>query len=87
LKSLIAFSRDIIQPPDHQFKEIPSKIREGYTFWPHFRGEIGTIDGTHIHVVIAPKKKEIPYIGRKRYATQNTMVIRNFDMFTFVQVG
>lgn len=32
LKSLIAFSKDTIQPPDHQFKEIPRKIREDYRF-------------------------------------------------------
>ena len=46
------------------------------------------MDGTHIRAVITPKENEIPYIGRKGYATQNVMAICNFDMlFTFVQAG
>ena len=88
LKSLIAFSKDTIQPLDHQFKEIPRKIREDYRFWPHFKGAIAATDVTHIRAVITPKENEIPYICRKGYATQNVMAICNFDMlFTFIQVG
>ena len=88
LQSLVAFSRDIIQAPDCEFKEIPSKVREDYRFWPHFKGAIGAIDGTHIRAVITPKEDAIPYIGRKGYPTQNVMAICNFDMlFTFVQAG
>ncbi|XP_074315260.1 uncharacterized protein LOC141651446 [Silene latifolia] len=51
LTSLVAFSRDIIRPPDHLFKEVPSKIREDYKFWPHFEGCIGAIDGTHVRAL------------------------------------
>lgn len=48
---------------------------------------IGAIDGTHIKAAI-PQKKQIPYIGRKGYPTQNIMAACDFNMcFTFVLPG
>ncbi|XP_074296828.1 uncharacterized protein LOC141627462 [Silene latifolia] len=88
LTSLVTFSRDIIRPADYNFKEVPRKIRDDYKFWPHFRGCIGAMDGTHVRAVVTPKEDEIPYICIRGYATQNVMAICDFDMlFTFVEAG
>ncbi|CAI9298375.1 unnamed protein product [Lactuca saligna] len=48
---------------------------------------IGAIDGTHVRASV-PQNEEAKYIGRKGYATQNIMVVCDFNMcFTFVWVG
>ncbi|XP_060960618.1 uncharacterized protein LOC115723519 [Cannabis sativa] len=48
---------------------------------------IGAIDGTHVRVSL-PVDKQIPYIGRKGFPTQNIMAVCGFDMlFTFVWAG
>ena len=86
----MCFLEILYNHPIVNVKEIPSKIREDYRFWPHFKGAIGfgAMDGTHIRTVITPKENEIPYIGRKGYATQNVMTLCNFNiMFTFVQAS
>ncbi|CAI9297018.1 unnamed protein product [Lactuca saligna] len=45
---------------------------------------IGVIDGTHVRASV-PQKEEAKYIGRKGYATQNIMVVCDFNMcFTFI---
>lgn len=78
---------DIIKPSDMQFRATPSKIRNDDRYWPYFKNCIGAIDGTHISVV-APKDKQIPYIGRKGVSTQNVMAICDFNMcFTFAWAG
>jgi hypothetical protein len=87
LDSLCLLATEIIKPPDFNFIEIPSKIRNDNRFWPHFQGCIGAIDGTHIPAIV-PTKDQIRYIGRKGFATQNVMLVCNLDMlFTFVVVG
>uniref|UniRef100_A0A803MWV6 DDE Tnp4 domain-containing protein n=1 Tax=Chenopodium quinoa TaxID=63459 RepID=A0A803MWV6_CHEQI len=58
------FSKDIVRPSDPNFKEVPTKIRNNYKYWPHFKDCIGAIDGTHIPCVVSEEDK-IPYIGRK----------------------
>lgn len=78
---------DVIKPIDSQFKSTSDKIKKNTRYWPYFKDCIGAIDGTNIQVV-APKGKNIPYIGRKSITTQNIMVICDFNMcFTFVWAG
>jgi hypothetical protein len=78
---------EIVKPPDFDFIEIPSKIRNDNRFWPHFQGFIGSIDETHIPAIV-PTKDQIRYIGRKGFPTQNVMSVCNLDMiFIFVVVG
>ncbi|XP_074278351.1 uncharacterized protein LOC141601942 [Silene latifolia] len=88
LTSLVKLSQDIIRPSDYHFKDVPRKIPYDYKFWPHFKGCIGVMDGTHIRAIITPKEDEIPFFCRKGFATQNVMVICNFDMlFIFIEAG
>jgi hypothetical protein len=87
LESLCLLAKEIVRPPDFNFVEIPSKIKDDRRYWPYFEGCIGAIDGTHIPAIV-PTKDQIRYIGRKGYPTQNVMLVCNFDMLiTFVVVG
>lgn len=53
-------------------------------FCPHFKNAVGTIDGTHIPVIV-PKEEEIKHMNRKVFTSQNVMAMCDFDMrFTFV---
>ncbi|KAL6345455.1 hypothetical protein AAG906_017174 [Vitis piasezkii] len=77
---------DIIKPSDPQFKEVPDKIRNDDRYWPYFKNCIGVIDGTHI--LLVPRDRKIPYIGRKGVTTQNVMAVCDFNMcFTFAWAG
>ncbi|XP_062118773.1 uncharacterized protein LOC133832447 [Humulus lupulus] len=77
---------DEIRPPEN-FDEVPYYIRNNPRYWPYFKNCIGAIDGTHVRVSL-PVDKQIPYIGRKGYPTQNIMAVCGFDMlFTFVWAG
>ena len=74
---------DIVRPSDPHFNRIPKKIKDIDRYWPYFKDCIGPIDGTRIPVVM-PASKQIPYIGRKGFPTQNVMVVCDFNMcFTF----
>ena len=75
---------DIIKPSDPLFSSVPDKIKNDDRYWPYFKNCIGVIDGTHISVV-APRKRQVPYISRKCITTQNVMDVCDFNMFfTFV---
>jgi hypothetical protein len=54
---------------------------------PFFDNCIGSIDGTHIPVVV-PTTKVVQHTGRYGYNSHNVMVVCDFDMrFTFVVAG
>ncbi|KAM3192559.1 hypothetical protein ACQJBY_069652 [Aegilops geniculata] len=77
---------DIIKPIDPTFTDVHPKIRDK-RFWPHFKGCIGAIDGTHIPVIV-PAKETCNYMGRHSYTNQNVLAVCDFDMrFTFVVAG
>ena len=71
---------DIIKPSDPQFREVLDKIRNNDRYWPYLKDCIGTIVGTHKLLVI-PKDREIPYIGRKNMTTQNVMAVYDLNVF------
>ncbi|XP_050291322.1 uncharacterized protein LOC126732488 isoform X3 [Quercus robur] len=80
-------ARDIIQPADRTFRDVPEHIQHSDRYWPHFKGCIGAIDGVHVPVVI-DVKDQLPYYGRKGITTTNCMCACDFDMkFTFACVG
>jgi hypothetical protein len=86
LNALYKMSSDIIKPKDPNFIEIHPRLREG-RFWPHFKDYIGAIDGSHFPASV-PASEQAKYIGRHGYASQNVMVVCDFDMrFTFVVTG
>ena len=66
---------------------VPDKIKKDDWYWLYFKDCIRVIDGTHIPVV-APKKRQVPYIGRKGITTQNVIAVCDFNMcFAFAWVG
>ncbi|KAK9272514.1 hypothetical protein L1049_002887 [Liquidambar formosana] len=87
LKAVMRLSMEIIKLPT-SYNEVRKYIRRNPKYWPHFQviGQdcIGAIDGTHIQAVL-PIDKQVSYIGRKGYCTQNVMAACSFNMcFTFV---
>ncbi|KAK8935967.1 hypothetical protein KSP39_PZI013674 [Platanthera zijinensis] len=87
LDALIKLLQDVIAPVDDRFTHILKKILNGDRYMPYFKDCIGAIDGTHVDARI-PVKKQVPYIGRHGFPTQNVMAVCDFDMsLTFVMAG
>jgi hypothetical protein len=75
-----------IRPTDYSFTTPHARIKDG-EFWPHFKGAIGAIDGSHIPCVV-PTSEVVNHTGRHGYTSQNVMAICDFDLrFTFIVVG
>ncbi|KAK2658347.1 hypothetical protein Ddye_004880 [Dipteronia dyeriana] len=86
LKKMIMLAFDEIRPLE-EYNEVPDYIRSNHKYWPYLKDCIGAIDGTHVRVSLQVDEQN-PYIGRKRFPTQNIMVVCGFDMlFTFVWQG
>jgi hypothetical protein len=87
LRCLIKMAKDYIRPEDRNFGTVHKRIKDDRRMWPHFKGCIGAIDGTHIGVIPAPRDY-VRYIGRSGIPTQNVMVVVDFDMhFTYASIG
>ncbi|CAH9134645.1 unnamed protein product [Cuscuta epithymum] len=86
LKACTKMSIDWVRPFSDNASTHPH-IQGNPRYWPHFKDCIGAIDGTHIKAKI-PLDKQVPFIGRKGFTSQNVMVACDFDMcFTFVLPG
>jgi hypothetical protein len=86
LKCLVALSEDIIKPRDPDFKTMHPRL-DNFRFYPEFKGCIGAIYDTHIHVVML-EDKFMQHLCRKGKTTQNVMAACDFDMFfTFILAG
>jgi hypothetical protein len=67
LKCLLKLAKHNITPKDPTFSNEHEKLKEP-RFWPHFKGAIGTIDGSHIPVIV-PVEEVINYTCRHRYTS------------------
>jgi hypothetical protein len=86
LKCLLKLAKHNIAPKDPTFSNEHEKLKEP-RFWPHFKGAIGAIDGSHIPVIVSVDEV-INYTCRHGYTSQNVLAICDFDMrFTFVVAG
>jgi hypothetical protein len=57
------------------------------SFWPHFKGVIGAIDGSHVQIVVLTDEV-VNHTYRYGYTSQNILAIRDFDIrFTFAVAG
>ena len=75
-----------IKPIDPTFSTEHAKVKDS-RFWPHFKGAIGAIDGSHIPVSV-PEEELVNHTCRHGYTSQNVLAICDFDMrFTFVVAG
>jgi hypothetical protein len=83
LKCLLKLGKDNIKLRDPTFSNEHDKFKEDH-FWPHFKGAIGAINGSHVKVIV-PTDEVINYTRHHIYTSQNVLVICDFDMrFTFV---
>jgi hypothetical protein len=86
LRCLHKLAKKNINPKDSIFSNVHDKVKED-RFWPHFKGAIGAIDGSHVEVVV-PTDEVINYTCRHGYTSQNVLAICDFNMrFTFVVAG
>jgi hypothetical protein len=67
LKCLLKLGKDNIKPRDPAFSNEHEKLKE-YRFWPHFKGVIGAIDGSHVKVTVATDEV-INYTCRHGYTS------------------
>ena len=66
---------------------VSPKLHGSGKLWPFFRGCLGAIDGSHIHIS-PPASVQSLYRNRKGFLSQNCLFICNFDMlFTYVLSG
>ncbi|MFQ6620129.1 hypothetical protein Gotur_000361, partial [Gossypium turneri] len=63
---------DIIAPNGRSFSSILEQIHNDSRYIPHFKDCIGTINDTHIAVILPPNE-QISSIGRKSVPTQNVI--------------
>jgi hypothetical protein len=86
LMCLYNLGKDNIKPVDRNFTDVHPRIQDP-RFWPHFKGAIGAIDGSHIAVEVAEEER-VNHTGRHGYTSQNLLTICDFDLrFTFVVAG
>jgi hypothetical protein len=86
LKCLCKLGKENIKPRDPTFSTEHEKLRDD-RFWPHFKGAIGAIDGSHVQVVV-PNDEVVNHTCRHGYTPQNILAICDFDMrFTFAVAG
>jgi hypothetical protein len=86
LKCLCKLGKENIKPRDPTFSTEHEKLRDD-RFWPHFKGAIGAIDGSHVQVVV-PNDEVVNHTCRHGYTSQNILAICDFDMrFTFAVAG
>ncbi|CAI9264297.1 unnamed protein product [Lactuca saligna] len=87
LAAVFKMSADIIRPAANYNDEVPEYTLNNPRYYPMFKDCIGAIDGTHVRASVR-QHEEAKYVGRKGYATQNIMVVCDFNMcFTFVWAG
>jgi hypothetical protein len=86
LLCLRKLAKDNIKPKDTSFTNDDARVREA-CFWPHFKGAIGAIDGSHIKVPVC-SEEVVNHTYRHGYTSQNILAICDFDMrYTFAVAG
>jgi hypothetical protein len=84
---LFKMAKDYIRHEDRNFTIVHKRIRGDRRMWPHFKGCIRAIDGTHIGAISTPRDY-VRYISRSSTPAQNVMVVVDFDMrFTYASIG
>ena len=86
LLCLRKLAKDNIKSRDPTFRHEHEKIKEE-RFWPHFKGTIGAIYGSHVPVTV-PADDVVNHRCRHSFTSQDVLAICDFDMrFTFVVAG
>jgi hypothetical protein len=86
LLCLRKLGKDNIKPRDPTFSTEHTTVQED-RFWPHLKGDIGAIDGSHIRVSV-PAEEVVNHTCQHGYTSQNVLAICNFNMrFTFLVAG
>jgi hypothetical protein len=86
LLCLRKLGKDNIKPRDPTFSTEHANVQED-RLWPHFKGAIGAIDGSHIRASVPVEEVE-NHTCRHGHTSQNVLAICDFDMrFTFLVAG
>jgi hypothetical protein len=65
----------------------PSYLRDNSKLWPFFKGCLGAIDGSHIHLA-CPSSMRAACCNRKGFLSQNCLFCCSFKLvFTFALTG
>jgi hypothetical protein len=79
------YTKYVRQPTAHD--PPPAYIRDNEKFWPFFKGAVGAIDGSHIHLS-APSSMRPAYRNRKGFLSQNCLFSCTWDLrFTYALTG
>lgn len=88
LDALVLMSKDILQPGEHELRQVNPVLSSNKQYYPFFSGCVGALDGTHVSVRVGSEKKEKFWNLRKQHPTMNVLVICNFNMeFIYTYVG
>jgi hypothetical protein len=86
LLCLSKLEKDNIKPRDPTSNTEHAKVQED-RFWPHFKCVIGSIDESHIRVLMSAEEV-VNHTCRHGYTSQNVLAICDFDMrFIFLVTG
>jgi hypothetical protein len=86
LDCLYRLGKDNIKPVDRNFTEVHPRLQDP-RFWPHFKGAIDAIDGSHIPIEV-PEEEKVNHTEKHGYTSQNLLAICDFDLrFTFLVAG
>ena len=84
---VVGMCEEYIRPIDPNFCTTHRRITNDHRMMPHFKDCIGALDGTDI-LATPPRQDLVRYIGRSGKATQNVLVVVDFDLrFTYASVG
>jgi hypothetical protein len=87
LLCIVHMCAQYIRPVDPNFSTTHPRISCDSRMMPFFKDCIGAVDGTHI-AVVPPPHDLVRYIGRSGKATQNVLVVVDFDLrFTYASIG
>ena len=73
LVCLRKLAKDNIKPRDLAFSTEHERVKEA-RFWPHFKGAICAIDGSHVPVSV-PAEEVVNHTCRHGYTSQNVLAI------------
>jgi hypothetical protein len=81
---MVQFANQVIRPLDSTYVVLPEELLEYATF---FDGYIGTVDNTHIAVIVDEEVRD-DHINRHGDTTQNVLAVCDFNTrFVYVAAG
>jgi hypothetical protein len=84
LTAIVRFANKLIRPLDYTYAVLPEELLE---YAPFFDGCIGTVDNTHIDVIVDEEVRG-DHINRHGDTTLNVLAVCDFSMwFVYIATG